>query len=241
MRLSTCSKSTAEQDSAVERIARASDRISCGWIHLDRIRRIIKSRVEGADVIPKAIEGLHDGVTYAIVKMKLRTDLERVLREEVVKVGAVRRLRSGANFGITGEQTERGIGSIKSGANRISARKFELAVLIVGLSGNSVLSGDLIIIIRCRPFVEHTCAYSVIADDTSDSIGKVHHESLRMGGVGATVQGRDATVIKLYGRNLIRKVFPIRKEEWVVDPIPCAVVETGGRIDAQAIRSVADS
>src|SRR4030081_1746031 len=97
---------------------------------------------------------MNAAVAKTELKVQLRCRLPRVLNEELIHVGPVRRLVAGADLGVGIEESERCVCNVVARSPSVSTGKVELAILIVGLTGSGIREGNLVVIVLPGAFVK---------------------------------------------------------------------------------------
>src|SRR5450756_887150 len=119
---------------------------------------MIVSRIEAACIVPEAIERVDAGVAQTVLQVKLRSSLERVLRKELIKIGAVRSLGARTDFGVGVVKAESSVGKVVTRAVLVvGSVEVELAILVVGLACGRRGECDLVAIVFPRAFIQCAC------------------------------------------------------------------------------------
>src|SRR5260370_26147828 len=100
-------KAITPQDRTVQRVSGAGDRIARRWIDLYCVAGVVEGWIKGAGVVPQTVVGMNAAVAKTELELQLRRRLPRVLSEELVHVGPVRRLVAGADLGACTEESHR--------------------------------------------------------------------------------------------------------------------------------------
>src|SRR5215470_3276262 len=151
--------------------------------------------------------------------MQLGRDFPRILRKEIEHICAIRSLSACTDLSVALEDSKCGISHIESRTGWIQFGKLELTVLVVGLSGDSVLAGDLVVVVVLGALIQHAGAQGVVAEDVGKGIGVVEDSSLRVRGIGAAVHCGYGAFVELNCWDFVRKVLTIGEEEGIVDAI----------------------